>query len=86
MKACFKIYFAIILPVLGEQAMARKVILKAKTPLKVGDKWICRCGLAKGWNSDDAQPFCDGSHTKAREEANDKIYSYDSEGNQLSAE
>jgi CDGSH-type Zn-finger protein len=62
--------------------MARKVILKANAPLKVGDKWICRCGLSKGWQEDDAQPFCDGSHTKTRSEAEGKLYSYDAENNQ----
>jgi CDGSH-type Zn-finger protein len=66
--------------------MARKVILKAKTPLQVGDKWICRCGLAKGWNEDEPMPFCDGSHKKARQEEDGKIYSYDLEGNLIESE
>lgn len=66
--------------------MARKVVLKAKNPLKVGDKWICRCGLAKGWSEEEAMPFCDGSHTKARQEEDGKIYTYDTEGNQIAVE
>jgi CDGSH-type Zn-finger protein len=44
--------------------MARQVKLKANGPLKVGDKWVCRCGLSKKWNEEDPQPFCDGSHNK----------------------
>ncbi|MDJ0625976.1 MAG: hypothetical protein QNJ31_06390 [Candidatus Caenarcaniphilales bacterium] len=60
--------------------MSRKVELKAITPLKVGEKWICRCGLSKKWNEEDPQPFCDGSHTKAKSEEDGKVYEYDSEG------
>lgn len=60
--------------------MAREVILKSIVPLKVGDKWICRCGLSKGWNEEDPQPFCDGSHTKARDEEEGKVYSYQRDG------
>jgi CDGSH-type Zn-finger protein len=66
--------------------MARKVILKAKSPVKVGEKWICACGLAKGWQEAECQPFCDGSHTKTRPEEDGKIYSYDAEGNVISTE
>jgi len=56
--------------------MARKVILKSKTPLKVGEKWICRCGLSKKWNEEDPQPFCDGSHKKFSDEDENKVYNY----------
>lgn len=66
--------------------MARKVILKSKSPLKVGEKWICTCGLSKGWQEENCQPFCDGSHTKARAEEDGKVYTYDAEGNVISSE
>lgn len=57
--------------------MARIVKLDATSPLKVGDKYVCRCGLSKGWQESDPQPFCDGSHGKARQEEAGKVYRYD---------
>ncbi|MDX1919115.1 MAG: hypothetical protein SFU25_00090 [Candidatus Caenarcaniphilales bacterium] len=66
--------------------MPRNVTLKAKGPLKVGDKWICRCGLSKGWKEEDPQPFCDGSHKKCLDEDETKHYSYDAEGKLLTVE
>lgn len=66
--------------------MARKVILKAKGPLKVGEKWVCRCGLAKGWSEEDPQPFCDGSHKRSLSEEDEKVYTYDPQGNVLATE
>jgi len=61
--------------------MVRQVVLKGKGPLKVGEKWICRCGLAKGWTEEDPQPFCDGAHRKTSIEEEGKTYSYDRDGN-----
>ncbi|MFN5540493.1 MAG: CDGSH iron-sulfur domain-containing protein [Candidatus Melainabacteria bacterium] len=65
--------------------MSRKVIHKATGPVKVGDKWVCLCGLSKGWSEEEPQPFCDGSHNKARSEEEGKVYEYDSEGNAIPA-
>lgn len=61
--------------------MTRRVCLTASGPLKVGEKWICRCGLSKGWREEDPQPFCDGSHKKCSTEEENKVYLYDKEGN-----
>lgn len=61
--------------------MSRRVILKHKKPLKVGEKWICMCGLSKKWKEDEPQPFCDGTHAKIKEEDDSKVYEYDADGN-----
>ncbi|RMG53215.1 MAG: CDGSH iron-sulfur domain-containing protein [Acidobacteria bacterium] len=63
--------------------MARKVIHHATRPLKVGDKWICRCGLSKNWQGADPEPWCDGSHKLTDGEEPGKIYEYDENGERV---
>ena len=56
--------------------MARIIIKKEKGPVQVkADSWICLCGLSKN------QPYCDGSHRRAKleEEEEGKLYAYDEE-------
>lgn len=58
--------------------MARKVIKALKEPLEIKPQkesvWVCQCGLSKN------QPFCDGAHKKATDEAAGKVYEYDEQG------
>lgn len=57
--------------------MARRVTLEAKGPLKVGDQWLCRCGLSRHWCGPDPRPWCDGSHASTRDEPEGKVFAYD---------
>jgi len=50
--------------------MARLVKKTAKSPVLVGDKKICMCGLSEN------QPFCDKSHLKTSDEEEGKLYWY----------
>jgi CDGSH iron-sulfur domain-containing protein 3 len=50
--------------------MSRLVKKTDQGPQKVGDKFICMCGLSKN------QPFCDGSHQQTLDEEKDKLYTY----------
>ncbi len=58
--------------------MARLVKYTAKEPYKLeaGGKtyYICQCGLTKN------VPFCDGTHKKAKDEEEGKLYIYDENG------
>jgi len=40
---------------------------------------ICGCGLSAN------KPYCDGTHRKTRDEAEDKVYQYDEAGNRTEA-
>ena len=54
--------------------MVRLVIKKDKKPVQVkAGSWICMCGLSRN------QPYCDGSHRRAKleEEEEGKLYAYD---------
>ena len=50
--------------------MPRLIKKTAHAPIKVGDKYICMCGLSKD------QPFCDKSHLQTVGEDEKKLYWY----------
>jgi CDGSH iron-sulfur domain-containing protein 3 len=56
----------------------RKIVKKECSPLEIKPQeksvWICMCGLSAN------QPFCDGTHKKARDEEEGKTYEYDASG------
>ena len=56
--------------------MARLVIKTATSPEKVGDKFICMCGLSHG------QPFCDKSHKLTGDEGESTFF-YNDEGRKV---
>ena len=65
--------------------MARLVRHDAHGPKEVktehGDSvWACMCGLSQN------KPLCDGSHKKAKDEAEGKLYVYDKSGNMAEIE
>lgn len=55
--------------------MARMVRHEATKPHKIGPQekpvFICACGLSQNL------PYCDGSHSKCRDETVDTLYIYD---------
>ena len=57
--------------------MPRMIHCEATGPQEIKPQeksvWICMCGLTQD------QPFCDGSHKKARQEDTDKLYIYGSD-------
>jgi CDGSH-type Zn-finger protein len=63
--------------------MARNIVFEAQSPLQVGDKWVCRCGLSKNWQGTDPQPWCDGSHKHTRTEEAGKAYEYKEDGTRV---
>ena len=54
--------------------MARIIRVTATGPVKVEPQeravWICQCGLTQN------KPYCDGSHTQVRNEAEGKLCVY----------
>ena len=56
--------------------MARLVRHEATKPLKIEPQekavFICACGLSQNL------PYCDGSHSKCRDETTGTLYTYDS--------
>ena len=63
--------------------MVRIVLHRGRGPVPVRDSKgrtvaaVCMCGLSKKY------PFCDGSHIKVRDEADDKIYIYSADSERL---
>ena len=49
--------------------MSRIIVHDQQGPVKVGDKFVCQCGLSKN------KPFCDKSHLKTLDEKEDTLYS-----------
>ena len=61
--------------------MTRLIRHDAQGPalIQVGENTIavCQCGLSAN------KPFCDGGHTRTRDEESDVTYAYDAQGNRI---
>ena len=64
--------------------MARLIRHDAHGPalIQIGDETVavCQCGLSRD------KPFCDGSHTKTKDEEGGKLYAYNPEGGRVALE
>ena len=57
--------------------MSRTVLYEAHGPFEIKPSgkpvWVCMCGLSKN------KPLCDGSHARAKDEEEGKLYVYGKE-------